>query len=153
MDTTGASLWVVLLVVAAAGAVGGGVNAYLTDNGFAFPKRETVDATVIIRPGFLGSMSVGAVAAVTSWGLYGPFASASIIGGTTAAGGAGPSLALSGLVGAVLVGIGGGRWLTDNVDKQMLKATAVKATMKNASVSAQIAIARPAHALQVARSL
>jgi hypothetical protein len=152
MDTTGASIWFVLLIVAAAGAVGGAVNAYLTDNGFVFPKHEMLDTTVIIRPGFMGSMSVGAVAAVASWGLYGPFASATIIGGMIG-GGAAPSLTLSGMIGALLVGAGGGRWLTDHVDKQMLKATAVKAATANPGASAQIAIARPAQALHVARSL
>jgi hypothetical protein len=154
MDTTGASIWIVLLIVAAAGAIGGAVNAYLTDNGFVFPKHETLDGTVIIRPGFVGSMSIGAVAAVASWGLYGPFASATIIGGPPIPADAGPSLAMSGFVGALLVGAGGGRWLTDHVDKQMLKATAVRAaTTKDAGASAQIAIARPAQALKVARSL
>ena len=152
MATTGASIWLALVIVAVAGAIGGAVNAYLTDNGFVFKKNETVDGTVIVRPGFLGSMSVGAIAAVASWGLYGPFASANIIG-SAAAGAAAPSLTLSGMIGGLLVGAGGGRWITDHVDKQMLKAAAVKASTTNPAASAQIAIARPAQALHVARSL
>ena len=130
MALTGASIWLALVIVGVAGGIGGAVNAYLTDNGFVFPKNETV----------------------ASWGLYGPFASANVIG-SAAAGAAAPSLTLSGMIGGLLVGAGGGRWITDHVDKQMLKAAAVKASTTNPAASAQIAIARPAQALHVARSL
>jgi hypothetical protein len=149
-----ASLWTVMLFVSIAGGIGGAVNAYLSDNGFAFPKHEKLDGSVIIRPGFLGTMAVGAVAAVVSWGLYGPFASAAVVGPGPATGGDPPSLAVSALVGAVLVGIGGGRWLTDYSDKQLLKAAAVKATAaaKDTGTGAQMAIASPAGALEVVRN-
>jgi hypothetical protein len=147
------NLWLALLVVCGAGAVGGAVNAYLTDNGFAWPRQEKVDGVNITRPGFLGAMFVGAVAAGVSWGLYGPFAAYPILGSAT------PDLAslltLSSLVGAVLVGIGGSRWLTDQVDKNLLKAAAVQAAGKpgSASTSARLAAARPAQALEIARGM
>ncbi len=149
------TLWIVMLIVAVAGGVGGAVNAYLSDNGFAFPRQEKMDGTVIIRPGFLGTIAVGAVAAVVSWGLYGPFASASVVGQSALTGQTTPSLALSALVGAVLVGVGGGRWLTDYSDKQLLKAAAVKATAvaRTSEAGAKVAIARPAEALEVVRGL
>ncbi len=148
-----ASLWTVMLLVAVAGGVGGAVNAYLADNGFAFPKHEKLDGTVIIRPGFLGTIAVGAVAAVVSWGLYGPFASANLVGPDTLLANGAPSVAVSALMGAVLVGMGGGRWLTDYSDKQLLKAAAVKATAiaKTADEGAKVAIASPAGALEVVR--
>jgi hypothetical protein len=90
-----------------------------------------------------------------SWGLYGPFASASVVGPGTFGGETTPSLALSALVGAVLVGVGGGRWLTDYSDKQLLKAAAVKATASSHTpdAGAKMAIARPAEALEVVRGL
>lgn len=153
------SLWWLLLAIALAGAVGGAVNALLTDNGFIFPKTEVVDTAPIWRPGFLGTMAVGAAAATVSWGLYGPFASYAILGSASAPGvavaGSVVGLTLSALVGALLVGMGGGRWLTDQADKGMLKAAAVKAASgnPNTSASARIAAARPAAALEIARKL
>lgn len=153
------SLWWLLLAVAVAGAVGGAVNALLTDNGFIFPKTDVVDTTPLWRPGFLGTMAVGAAAATVSWGLYGPFASYAILGSSTAPGVATAEpivgLTLSALVGALLVGMGGGRWLTDQADKGLLKAAAVKAAAgtANTSASAKIAASRPAAALEIARTL
>jgi hypothetical protein len=154
------NLWLGLLAVCVAGAIGGAVNAYLTDNGFAWPRQEKVDGVNLTRPGFLGAMFVGAVAAGISWGLYGPFAAHAILGATPEAieevAAATPvTLTLSALVGAVLVGIGGSRWLTDQVDKNLLKAAAVQAAGKqgSAATSAKLASARPAQALEIARSM
>lgn len=146
------TLWLLLGIVVAAGGVGGLLNAYFTDNGFVWPRVETVGGIVVTRPGFLGSMLVGAVAAGVSWGLYGPFAGMNMVGGTPAAE---ASLTLSAFVGAVLVGIGGGRWLTDQVDKSLLKATAVKAAQggANPAASAAIASASPSRAFEIARKL
>ena len=148
------SVWLMLGVILLAGAAGGLLNAYFSDNGFVWPKVETVGSFTITRPGFLGSMLVGAIAAAVSWGLYGPFASMPIFG-TTAAGQSGGVLTVSALVGAVLVGIGGGRWLTDQADKSLLKATAAHAAQGKASPEAAAAIAtsRPARALEIARKL
>lgn len=141
-------------VVLLAGAAGGLVNAYFTDNGFVWPRVETIGTFTITRPGFLGSMLVGSFAATVSWGLYGPFAGVAIIGISGPALES-PVLTLSSLVGAVLVGIGGGRSLTDQVDKSLLKATAVQAAQSSAnpSASAAIAAASPARALEIARHL
>jgi hypothetical protein len=147
------SLWLMLAIVVAAGAVGGLVNAFLTDNGFVWPRRETSGAFTVTRPGFLGSMLVGAIAAAVSWGLYGPFAASPVVGGSAAgAAAADASLTLSALVGAVLVGVGGGRWLTDQADKSMLKATAAQAAGSGGhrEASAAIASATPARAFEIA---
>jgi hypothetical protein len=148
------SLWLMLAVVAVAGAAGGLLNAYFTDNGFVWPRVESVGAFKITRPGFLGSMLVGAIAAAVSWGLYGPFASMAVFGATEAVP-AGAALTVSALVGAVLVGVGGGRWLTDQADKSLLKATAAHAAQGqgSAEASAAIAAARPAQALEIARKM
>jgi hypothetical protein len=148
------SLWLMLGIVMLAGAAGGLLNAYFTDNGFVWPRVESVGAFTITRPGFLGSMLVGGIAAVVSWGLYGPFASMPVLGGTDAVR-PGAALTISALVGAVLVGVGGGRWLTDQADKSLLKATAAQAAQGRASpeAAAAIATARPAAALDIARKL
>jgi hypothetical protein len=37
-----------------------------------------------------------------------------------------PGITLAGLVGAVLVGIAGARWLTNEVEKKMLRALALR---------------------------
>ena len=47
-----------------------------------FSKKEEKNNTKIIRPGFLVNIFIGGIAALVSWGLYGPFAEAFIIGGT-----------------------------------------------------------------------
>jgi hypothetical protein len=154
------SIWLMLVFVAVAGAVGGVVNALMTDNGFLLPKREQGDGgTTLLRPGYLGNVLIGAVAAVISWGLYGPL-SAFFIAGTEQALAANSSpekvgLSLAALVGALLVGVGGARWLSSEVDKNLLRAAAAQAANKQSSTPAsqQIALATPAQALRVARAM
>jgi hypothetical protein len=139
----------VLLYVFVAGAVGGVVNALLTDNGFVLPKTETSDKITIIRPGFSGNILIGGVAALISWGLYGPLAAINIMAGKAAVGEK-LSLTLSALAGAVLVGVGGARWLTNEVDKKFLRATASAAANSPASqsISRAISISSPAMAFR-----
>ncbi len=154
------SMWIMFLIVLIAGAVGGAVNALMTDNGFLRPKMEKVDdKTSIFRPGYLGNILIGAVAAVVSWGLYGPLSPYYIIGTEQAlAANVLPEtvgLTLAALVGAIMIGIGGARWLTSEVDKNLLRATAAQAASSkpSAAASQQIAIATPAQALNVARMM
>jgi len=149
-----------LLYVLIAGAVGGMVNALMTDNGFLFPKSEKVnDKTSIFRPGYLGNILIGAIAALIFWGFYGPL-SAYYIAGTEQALAANTApdkvgLSLASLVGAILVGVGGARWLTSKVDKNLLRAAAALAAGAQPSTAAsqQIALAAPAEALTVARRM
>jgi len=143
-------IWILLLIVCGSGAVGGVVNALLTNNGFALPQSVTVDGGSILRPGYLGNVLIGAVAAGISWGLYGPLAGASFLGEAVKG-----TLTLSGLVGGALVGIGGARWLTNEVDKNLLRAAASKAASAEASPTAslQIAMASPSEALNIAKNL
>jgi hypothetical protein len=149
------SLWIFLVIIFFAGAVGGIVNALLSDNGFILPKPEQVGATQIIRPGFLGNALISGIAACISWGLYGPFAAVYIAGGTPPAESATPAgLTLSSLVGAVLVGIAGAKWLTNEVDKSLLKAAASSAAagQANSDKAQAIALASPAEALRIAQN-
>ena len=153
------SLWILLLIVCAAGGIGGIVNALMTDNGFVLPCVEEVGGGAkIVRPGALVNIFIGAVAAGVSWGLYGPLASY-VIAGTQGVLNQNPTigvgLTLASLVGAVLIGIGGARWLTNEVDKNLLRAAASQAASGKPSqeASQNIALAKPAQALFIAKSL
>jgi hypothetical protein len=106
--------WICALLISLAGAIGGVVNALLSDNGFVRPQwRRTVWC-----PGFIANVLLGAVTAFISWALYGA--------------GAGVDLAdtykrnlislrFSALAGAFVVGIAGAKWLSSEVDKKLLK--------------------------------
>ena len=62
-------LWKYMAIIFAFGAVGGIVNALLTDNGFILPKKEQQADTKIIRPGFLVNIFIGGIGALVTWGL------------------------------------------------------------------------------------
>jgi hypothetical protein len=155
-----------LLIIAGLGALGGLANALMSDNGFILPKRETAGGRNILRPGFLGNAFLGALAAVIFWGLYGPFAEVNVVGTDPRQE---PAVAgatreeednkfgetLSGLIGALVIGVGGARVITSEVDKRLLQATAVEAAGKAPSPTeaARIGNATPASALSIATSM
>ena len=145
-------LWKYMTLIFAFGALGGVVNALLTDNGFILPKKEQRDNTQIIRPGFLVNIFIGGVAALVSWGLYGPFAAVFIIGGTNDPNLYSTGLSLSSVVGGLLVGVGGARWLSNEVDKKLLRAAASTAAsgQPNDQKAIRISAAPPAEALRIA---
>jgi hypothetical protein len=64
-------------------------------------------------------------------------------------------ISLASLVGAARVGIAGARWLTNKVDKKLLKAaaTAAAASQANTATVQQIAFASPAQALNIAKNI
>jgi hypothetical protein len=150
-------IWLMLGVICIAGAIGGTINALLTEQGFVKPFKQRNGDVKIYRPGFLGNILTGSIAAGISWGLYGPFASFVILGLTTSS--EPPvftsGLTLSSLVGAVLVGAGGARWLTNEADKNLLRTAASRAASAKASTVAaeQLALASPAEALEIANEL
>lgn len=153
------SIWTMTGIVAAAGGAGGVVAALLSeDKGFVLPQFVTISPTDaaevrtnVLRPGFVGLIVVGAIAAALSWALYGPVANDVIMGATTTATTALPGVTFAVLGGAVLVGMGGSKWLSSQVDQTLLRYTATVAATKepadSATVSA-IATAGPAMALQ-----
>ena len=145
-------LWKYMTIIFAFGALGGVVNALLTDNGFILPKKEQRDNTKIIRPGFLVNIFIGGIAALVSWGLYGPFAAVFIIGGTNDPNLYSTGLSLSSVVGGLLVGVGGARWLSNEVDKKLLRAAASTAAsgQPNDQKAIRISAAPPAEALRIA---
>ena len=111
------------LLIMSAGAVGGALNAYFADHGL---KRPTV-VNGIWCPGALGNIIVGALSAVVSWALYGSGAVVDIAKPT-------PreliSLRLTALAGALLVGVAGARWLSNQVDKALLDESVRQAVQK-----------------------
>ena len=141
-------------IVMLSGAVGGIVNALVSDNGFVRPSEETAGDVTIIRPGFAGNILLGAVAAFISWGLYGAFSNA-VIWGASGMGTEEISVSISSIAGAVLVGIGGARWLTNEVDKKLLRTAAATAAASKASFddSQKIAAATPAQAFNIAKKM
>ncbi|MBD2255510.1 hypothetical protein [Nostoc parmelioides] len=154
------SIWSLLLIIACAGAVGGLINALLSDNGFVLPRTEKINnGNSIIRPGFIGNVLIGAISAAISWGLYGPMAYYVIAGSPNLNQNPVESsgITLSSLVGAVLVGVGGARWLTNEVDKTLLKVAASEAASKVASSSEEkeeakkIVFSSPSKVLNIVR--
>jgi hypothetical protein len=145
--------WLILGVVFVAGGIGGIVNALMSDNGFVLPKSADTNDGRIVRPGFLGNILIGGIAAMISWGLYGPFAAYSLIGGTAATDSIPVAITLSAFVGAILVGVGGARWITNEVDKTLLRVAASQAAAGQADneKAAKILISSPAQALDLTK--
>jgi hypothetical protein len=69
----------------------------------------------ILRPGWLGNALIGGVAASVSWSLYGPFAGVSITAATGIETATKGDLTLAAIGGAILVGVAGARWLSNEV--------------------------------------
>lgn len=126
----GVSIWTLLLAVALAGAVGGGVNALLSEGGVGLPSRVKIGGKNIWQPGWVGTVVAGALAGAISWGLYGPAANATLLS-TEPATAENFSLSIAALVGAALVGFGGGKWLSTEADRKIAQANTVEAAKKN----------------------
>jgi hypothetical protein len=143
------SVWEMLGVVAGAGAVGGVINALLSNNGgFSIPRFTHG----ILQLGIIGNLLLGAFAAVTTWGLYGPLKDAVLLG-TQPTGQLPANLTVTAVVGAALAGAGGARVVSNEIDKMFLKSTATVAAQKAASpeLAATIATTSPADALEKAK--
>jgi len=106
------------IAIAVAGAIGGLLNAIQADGGLRWPRHDTTaDRQRIWLPGWLGNCVVGLFAAEVSWALYGPAATFPVIGSSAQV----PpiTITLAALGGAALVGVGGARWLSNEVDKKI----------------------------------
>ncbi len=149
------SLLIPLGIILASGAFGGIINAIVSDNGFIRPREEKVDNVTIVRPGFMGNILLGAVAAFISWGLYGAYSAVIAYNASTGLGTEGISISISAIAGAILIGIGGARWLTNEVDKTLLRTAAVTAAASRASYdeSQRMAISTPAQAFNIAKKM
>jgi hypothetical protein len=157
------TIWELLGVICACGALGGILNAVLSeDRGFVLPQRVGTGDRKVWRPGFVGNILIGAITAGIFWMLYGPYADSAVIGSTTQSV-VGRALesetkygeTLYGLAGAILSGIAGARLLTATVDKKFFQEAAGEAagSPADASASAQMSTASPSEALELATNL
>jgi hypothetical protein len=140
-------------IIVLSGAIGGIVNAIMTDNGFILPREETSSKASIIIPGFVANILIGAIAGFIYWGLtdtnsvyiiYGPEPTGDQI-----------QITVYAITMSLLVGAAGAKYLTNELDKRLLKAAAVAAAASDASIetSQKIASASPIQAFRIARDM
>jgi hypothetical protein len=139
--------WTCASLILTAGALGGVVNALITHNGFVLPQIHTG----IWCPGFVANVLVGAFAAFASWSFYGSGAGVEVA--ARVADGAERaiiSLTFSALAGAFLVGVAGAKWITNEVDKKLLKESVKVAGPKKLSteVCEKLVVGSPLQILQ-----
>ena len=116
--------WICASLIALFGGLGGVVNALLSDNGFGLPRKESG----VWCPGAISNILVGAFAAFSSWAFYGSGASIELASQSPRSV---ISLRFSALAGAFLVGVAGAKWITNEVDKRLLKETVKVAVNSN----------------------
>lgn len=111
-------LSLVILLVFMAGSFGGFLNALISGE-LHLPRKD--HKAHLYRPGWVGNTLVGGFAAVIFWGIYGPLASATLVG----ADGSSVKVALhvGEFFGSILTGVGGGRLLTVEADRHALAVT------------------------------
>lgn len=122
------NIWGLIGLMAALGAMGGFVNCAV-GGGFHLPHIDK--QAKVWRPGWIGNVLVGGVAAVVVWGIYGPLASYDLV----AAQKLDTQLTLAQLLTSLVVGLGGGRILTLEAQKMILKSE------KEAEREAKVALA------------
>ena len=135
-----------VLVIAVFGGLGGFVNVFLGDSGLHLPRMEEG----VWRPGYLGVIFVGLVAAVAAWLTT----QTATLTGSIVSGGA-VTLHLSELSTAIIVGFGGARWFEAEGDQTIFRRAAVVAAAKDsdAGAAALIASASPIQALAAANRM
>ena len=108
--------WCCASLVSVFGAFGGVVNAALSDTGLALPHRDKESG--VWCPGAMLNIVVGAFAAFASWSLYGSGAGINL-GAESLRTVIGFNFSV--LAGAFLIGVGGAKWISSEVDKRLLK--------------------------------
>jgi hypothetical protein len=138
--------WFCALLIGCAGAMGGLVNALMTNNGFALPRR----IEGIWCPGALSTVLIGAFAAFASWAFYGSGAGIDIADHL-----ARPHLQMPALAGAFLVGVVGAKWITNETDKRLLKESVKVAATKDVSreEADEIILGTPLQVLKSVKSI
>jgi hypothetical protein len=132
-----------LIAVAVCGGVGGFANVFIGDSGLHLPTMEQG----IFRPGYIGVVFVGIVAAVGAWLAT---QTSALTGNMT------PSppvtLRLSELSTAMIVGFGGARWFKSEGETTIFRRTAAVAASRTANkeAAAAIAVGTPTEALSAA---
>ncbi len=141
-------------IVTLSGAAGGVINAIITDNGFILPREESSEKASIIIPGIIANLLIGAAAGFLYWGLT-ESNSLSVVYGPTAPGVDEIKVTVYGVAMSLLAGMAGARYLTNEVDKRLLKAAAVTAAASGPSDkdAQMMAKASPLQMLQIAKSM
>lgn len=140
------TVWECFALISGAGAVGGLINTLMTQGKLRLPEYHAG----VFCPGFAGNVTVGAFAALISWALYGAGAGielAQSVGAREAL-----SLTVGALAGAALVGVGGARWLSSEVDAKLLRAT-VNATAQMVMTAEQRGAIASAPAVDVLKAV
>lgn len=114
--------WSCAALIVTAGAVGGFVNALISNNGFALPRR----VKGVVCPGALSTVFIGAFAAFASWAFYGSGADLDVTDANALI-----HLRFSAVAGAFLVGVIGAKWITNEADKRLLRESVHVAAVKN----------------------
>lgn len=155
------------LIVFGVGVIGGLLNSLISGKGLSLPQSENQGGITIFQPGIVGDLLIGGLAALLSWGLYGPVSGLVLLSIPPASSTAAPSaggadgnvqqsrqtvLTVTGVCSALLVGMAGARWLSSEVDKTLLRQAATQAALSGPSetLSAKLATAPPAEALRAA---
>jgi len=149
------TLLIELGAVLLTGAVGGAINAFISDNGFALPCEENVNNVIIYRPGFIGNIITGAIASFITWGLAGSYSGTMLFGSGASISTDSFGISISTLASSLLVGVGGARTLTNEVDKSLLQTAAVTAAAASQSFeeAQRIAVSTPAQAFNIAKKM
>jgi hypothetical protein len=139
-------LMVDLIAVAVCGALGGFANVFIGDSGLHLPVIDQG----IFRPGYIGVVFVGMIAAVGAW--------LATQGSVLAEGftlSPPVTLRLSELSTAIVVGFGGARWFKSETETTIFRKTAAVAASKAADSDAAAAIAAgsPIQALTAANKM
>jgi len=117
--------WSCATLIVIAGSVGGFVNALVSNNGFALPRR----VKGVLCPGALSTVFIGAFAAFASWAFYGSGADLDVTDANALI-----HLRFSAVAGAFLVGVVGAKWITNEADKGLLRESVNVAAAKNIPV-------------------
>ncbi len=131
-------------IVLACGALGGFGNVFIGDSGLHLPKVENG----VFLPGYLGTVFIGAVAALGSWGaaksiaLFGPDVKA-------------VTFTTGDIANALMIGFGGAKWFKSEAEKDVLQKTAGIAASKSPDpvAAAVIANSSPLKALDTAMKM
>jgi hypothetical protein len=126
------------------GGLGSLVSAFVGDSGWHLPMLDNG----IFRPGYLGNMLVGALAALASWGMQ----KATVLIGSS------PgqlSFSTADMANAIVIGFGGASWFKSQLEKVILQKTAVVAASKQGDpvAAGQIATSTPMEALKAANNM
>lgn len=151
------TLWEIGRYIILAGAVGGLVNAILISMR-GLPTHMEDANTGLATHGwrkwlrdYLVNPILGAVAAFLSWATYGPYGAESVFA-LRSPDGTQHVLTLTMLSTAIVIGMGGARWLTNESDKRLLKTAASAAQRNNPDpeTAEKIQLASPEQAVNLA---